>query len=142
MTILDSKTDSDNETTRPSYYGGPNAPFEPVKVIDDIGLGAGFYFGSALKYIQRSPHKGTRLKDLQKAEWYLSNGVDLGYRTPVPGNINPKDIVTAWQLDEGLSDVATKILTGKTQAASEAMKEYLLALAPQPETAPMPFSKG
>jgi hypothetical protein len=81
--LLDDKTPLDDEQTRPNYYGGPDNPYEPVKVIDRLGLGAGFYFGSALKYLFRAGKKSDEeLSDLKKALWFLSNGAELDYCLP------------------------------------------------------------
>ena len=143
MSVLDKKTDLDDEVTRPNHYGGPNAPFEPIKVIHDVGLGPGFYFGSALKYIQRAPHKDSRRSDLKKAMWYLTTGVELGYTIDQVGEMDPEDVVAAWQLDESLGEIAERILRGDVSYAALAMKQYVEADAPpQPDAAPMPFAKG
>ena len=42
---------------------------EAIDVIHDWDLG--FELGNVIKYIARHNHKGTPLKDLAKAEWYL-----------------------------------------------------------------------
>ncbi len=42
---------------------------EAIDVIRDWDLG--FELGNVIKYIARHNHKGTPLKDLAKAEWYL-----------------------------------------------------------------------
>ena len=42
---------------------------EAIDVIRDWNLG--FELGNVIKYIARHNHKGTPLKDLAKAEWYL-----------------------------------------------------------------------
>lgn len=142
MTLLDSKTDRDDDTTRPSYYGGPTNPYEPVKVIHDVGAGPGFYLGSALKYIARSDRKGSRTTDLKKAEWYLTNGVRLGYELPKLGDMEPLDVVRAWNLPEALGHVVMLILTQEAEEAGTRLRAYLEDNAPQPDVAPMPFSKG
>lgn len=131
MTILDDKTELDDATTRPSYYGGPDNPFEPVKVIHDAGLGPGFYFGSALKYLQRAPFKGQQESDLKKAEWYLTNGIELGYEMPrfageLVGRMKPAEVVKGWGLPEGLDDVGYNILAGNLRAAAMGLRAYIV----------------
>lgn len=42
---------------------------EPIDVIE--GWGLGFLLGNAVKYIARSPHKGSTVQDIEKAIWYL-----------------------------------------------------------------------
>ena len=60
---------------RPTYYGGPDDPYEPVKVIRNWDLG--FNTGNVLKYIKRSVHKERvgdwvgEIEDLRKARTYL-----------------------------------------------------------------------
>jgi hypothetical protein len=116
--LLDDKTPLDDEQTRPNYYGGPDNPYEPVKVIDRLGLGAGFYFGSALKYLFRAGKKSDEeLSDLKKALWFLSNGAELDYCLPtqIDDRRDPEwidNVVEAWKLPEGLDYVVHCILHG------------------------------
>ena len=48
--------------------------YEPIDVIEDWKLG--YHSGCALKYIARYRHKGTPVKDLRKAAWYLMRLAD------------------------------------------------------------------
>lgn len=57
----------------PSHYGGDSV-YEAIKVIEAWHLN--FALGSVLKYIRRAPHKGSELKDLRKARWYLSREIE------------------------------------------------------------------
>ena len=43
---------------------------EAIDVIHDWDLG--FELGNVIKYIARYKHKGTPVKDLEKATWYLT----------------------------------------------------------------------
>ena len=61
---------------------GPDGPThysrydpQPVTVIERWGLG--FHAGNVLKYIVRAPHKGTEIRDLRKARWYLDRLIAL-----------------------------------------------------------------
>jgi hypothetical protein len=48
---------------------------QPIEVIEAWGLG--FHLGNVLKYIARAEHKGTELRDLRCAEWYLKRQIQL-----------------------------------------------------------------
>jgi hypothetical protein len=67
---VDSKTTE--RINHPAHYGG-DTPYEAIKVIEAWGLG--FCLGNTVKYIARSPHKGTELEDLKKAAWYLARRI-------------------------------------------------------------------
>ena len=57
----------------PEHYGG-DTTYEAIKVIDAWDLN--FCLGNCVKYICRSPHKGTALEDLKKAAWYLNHYIE------------------------------------------------------------------
>ena len=42
---------------------------ETIEYINSWGMG--YVVGNTIKYITRYPYKGTPLKDLEKARWYL-----------------------------------------------------------------------
>jgi len=56
----------------PAHYGGADDPFEPIKIIEALGLG--FHTGNALKYLLRAGRKPGQeyRRDLEKAIWYLN----------------------------------------------------------------------
>lgn len=56
----------------PPHYRA-DTPYETIKVIEAWGLG--YHLGNAVKYISRAGMKGSRLEDLQKAEWYLKREI-------------------------------------------------------------------
>lgn len=60
------------EQIRPTYYGGPADPLEPVKVINAWALD--FELGNAIKYIARAGKKdsATHVEDLKKAITYIN----------------------------------------------------------------------
>ena len=62
-------TDSVNH---PDHYkvGG----IETIDFIEAKGLG--YRLGNVIKYITRAEHKGKRLEDLKKAQWYLKREID------------------------------------------------------------------
>ena len=57
----------------PAHYGGPDDPYEAIKVIEAWDLG--FNLGNTLKYIARAGKKGSALEDLEKAAWYLNREI-------------------------------------------------------------------
>lgn len=62
------------EVNHPAHYGGENNPYEAIKVIEAWGLG--FNLGNTVKYISRAEKKGSALKDLEKAVWYLNREIE------------------------------------------------------------------
>lgn len=46
---------------------------EPIDVIEAWKLG--YHLGNVVKYLARHRHKGTPLKDLKKARWYLDRKI-------------------------------------------------------------------
>ena len=47
-----------------------------IETIDFIeAKSLGYNLGNVVKYITRSDHKGNKLQDLQKAQWYLSREI-------------------------------------------------------------------
>lgn len=61
---------SDN-VNHPKHYNF--GKIEVIQVIEDWNLG--FCLGNSLKYIARADHKGNRLEDLKKAQWYLQREI-------------------------------------------------------------------
>jgi len=48
-----------------------------IETIDFIeAKNLGYNLGNVVKYITRSDHKGDRLQDLQKAQWYLNREIN------------------------------------------------------------------
>jgi hypothetical protein len=48
-----------------------------IETIDFIeAKSLGYNLGNVVKYITRSDHKGDRLQDLQKAQWYLNREIN------------------------------------------------------------------
>lgn len=67
--IVDTHT-KDN-INHPEHYktGG----IETIDFIEAKQLG--YHLGNVIKYITRADHKGNRLEDLKKAQWYLNRAV-------------------------------------------------------------------
>lgn len=55
------------EVDHPTHYQGNR--YEVINVIEDFNLN--FCLGNAIKYILRAGKKGSMLKDLKKAVWYI-----------------------------------------------------------------------
>ena len=56
-----------NLVDHPSHYN--YGKYETIDVIEDWGLD--FNCGNAVKYISRHMHKGSPVRDIEKAIWYL-----------------------------------------------------------------------
>lgn len=61
----------EREVEYPDHY--TTSKLQPVDVIDAWHLN--FNLGNTIKYICRYPHKGNPLRDLQKAQWYLTREI-------------------------------------------------------------------
>lgn len=57
----------------PAHYN--QGVYEVIDVIEDWKLG--FHAGNVIKYVSRYPHKGTPLRDLKKAQWYLERLIEM-----------------------------------------------------------------
>jgi hypothetical protein len=60
-----------DEVNQPAHY--TSGGIETIDFIEAKGLG--FNLGNAIKYISRAGKKGSRLQDLQKAQWYLTREI-------------------------------------------------------------------
>jgi len=56
----------------PKHY--TYAAIQPIDVVEEWDLD--YCLGSVLKYIGRHRHKGTPIKDLKKALWFLQRKID------------------------------------------------------------------
>lgn len=57
---------------QPPHY--TKGTFEVIDVIEDWNLG--YHLSNVIKYIARSPHKGSEVQDLKKARWYLDRKIE------------------------------------------------------------------
>ncbi len=60
-----------DDVNHPAHY--TRGKFEVIDVIEDWNLG--FHLGNVVKYIARADHKGNKIKDLQKAAFYLKREI-------------------------------------------------------------------
>jgi hypothetical protein len=67
--LFETKSDSVNS---PAHYkiGG----IETIDFIEAKNLG--YNLGNVVKYITRADHKGNKLEDLRKAQWYLTRAIE------------------------------------------------------------------
>ena len=65
-----------NQINHPPHYGGEDAPYEAIKVIEAWQLG--FHLGNVIKYLSRAGKKDPDklLQDLEKAKWYLDRKIE------------------------------------------------------------------
>lgn len=61
------------QVNHPAHYGGPDDPYEAIKVIEAWALN--FHLGNVVKYIARAGKKDDVLVDLRKAAWYLQREI-------------------------------------------------------------------
>jgi hypothetical protein len=60
-----------DNVNHPEHYktGG----IETIDFIEAKSLG--YHLGNVVKYVTRADHKGNRLEDLKKAQWYLNRAI-------------------------------------------------------------------
>jgi len=63
--------DLKDEIAYPAHYNASD--IQPIEVIEAWGMG--YNLGNVIKYVCRHKHKGTPIKDLKKAQWYLSREI-------------------------------------------------------------------
>lgn len=76
-----------DEVNHPNHYNAGR--IEVIEVIEDQNLD--FHRGNAIKYILRAPHKGTEIKDYEKAIWYLRRRIALAKGNPPRPNEMPQE---------------------------------------------------
>ena len=66
------EAEPNDDVSRPAHY-----TMGKIEVYDFISAWElSFAEGNVVKYVTRSPYKGNRLKDLQKARWYLNQLIE------------------------------------------------------------------
>jgi hypothetical protein len=63
--------DLKDEIAYPAHYNASS--IQPIDVIEAWGMG--YNLGNVIKYVCRHKHKGTPIKDLKKAQWYLAREI-------------------------------------------------------------------
>ena len=78
-TFMDTSPKPMDMVNSPEHYrvGG----IETIDFIEAKGLDKDYYLGNAIKYISRANHKGNRLEDLKKAQWYVNRAVAHAEKT-------------------------------------------------------------
>lgn len=69
--VMSMSLHAEDKVNHPSHYkvGG----IETIDFIEAKSLG--YNLGNVVKYITRADHKGNKLEDLKKAQWYLNRAV-------------------------------------------------------------------
>jgi hypothetical protein len=67
-----SSTKISDQVNHPPHYkaGG----IETIDFIEAKDLG--YHLGNVIKYVSRADHKGNKLEDLKKAQWYLARAIE------------------------------------------------------------------
>jgi hypothetical protein len=60
----------DDAVNHPSHY---NKGIEAIEIIESWNLN--FSLGNVIKYVLRSPYKGTQIEDLEKAQVYIAREI-------------------------------------------------------------------
>lgn len=68
------KSTTDDDVEHPNHYC--YGTIECMDYIDSCGYGEPYCVGAAIKYLTRYKHKGTPLKDLKKAAWYVNHVIE------------------------------------------------------------------
>lgn len=71
MNAFTSNTSISDAVNHPAHYktGG----IETIDFIEAKDLG--YHLGNVVKYVTRADHKGNKLEDLKKAQWYLNRAI-------------------------------------------------------------------
>jgi len=90
---------------------------QPIEVIESWGLC--HHLACVVKYLARCGRKQEALKDLQKAEWYLTRELNLKsmcLQFCLPSQrYSIENILHDWQLSSNLSNVLFKIYASQVQ---------------------------
>ena len=74
--------EAEAEISHPVHTGDlvnhpPHYKVGGIETIDFIeAKGLDYHLGNVIKYISRANHKGSKLENLKKAQWYLSRAID------------------------------------------------------------------
>jgi hypothetical protein len=71
--------DHDDGVNHPSHYN--QGDIECIDYVDQVCINypgdEASSVGETIKYLTRAPHKGKKVKDLKKAQWYLNHAIEL-----------------------------------------------------------------
>lgn len=122
---------SKNTSDHPTHYNNfkaigedGTAVYEPIKVMDQLYMGYGFYFGSALKYIARAPHKGQMISDYKKALFCIKR-LDLISRPKDERLDLLKEAVIDWDVPGEISEVLPSVWLGESAIAIESLSAFI-----------------
>jgi hypothetical protein len=109
------------------------AKYEPIKVMDELYMSYGYYFGSALKYIARAPHKGQMISDYKKALFCIEKIKQPVLRQPGARLSLIVDAVEDWDVPEAIASVLPSVWLGDTEIAIEKLKNFIEELEVEKE---------
>ena len=66
-----------DDINKPEHYTLPRAASDCFSVQQQLGLLTDHPVAAAFKYIWRCKQKGTELKDLKKAQWFITKAIEL-----------------------------------------------------------------
>jgi hypothetical protein len=68
---------TEEELNADSVNHPPHYKIGGIETIDFIeAKSLGFHLGNVVKYVTRADHKGSKLEDLRKAQWYLTRAIE------------------------------------------------------------------
>lgn len=70
---VDTLVNNIDDINNPQHY--TRGKIEVIDFIEDQKLN--YHLANVIKYICRAPHKGTYVKDLKKAQWYLNRWIEI-----------------------------------------------------------------
>ena len=85
-----------NDVSCPSHYCEGRL-FEPIEVINDWQLD--FDLGNVVKYISRAGRKDDKLKDLEKALFYINHAIDKEQKKIKKDRITKDKIINSTMYD-------------------------------------------
>ena len=85
-----------NDVSCPSHYCEGRL-FEPIEVINDWQLD--FDLGNVIKYISRAGRKDNKIKDLEKALFYLNHAIDKEKKEIKKNRITKDKVINSMMYD-------------------------------------------
>lgn len=116
--------DTQNEAVNhPSHY--TYGSIETIDMIESCGWLPHFCAGNALKYLTRHEHKGKKIEDLEKADWYISKLIEY-YKKPDKKEEISEELGPGWKAvsDETIKESGDEDETPE-QSCFKKLKEFL-----------------
>jgi|SRR3972149_5696267 len=127
--------DKTDDPINPSHY--KQGKIEVIDFLDDQNLN--FRLSSAIKYICRSPYKGTQVEDLRKAIWYLNREIEyLNDKNQLKYSIKKDD----WKYTYGSVVPETEIQSELPLKFEEVETKDVIEVSNRIEKLPLIFTIG